>query len=310
MTRAINDGRSTIEAKPLPRVELGPVSLTVSNLERELRFYETALGLRVIFGKAEKVLLAAGGKPLVELVERPGAARVRPSAGLYHLALRYPRRGDLGRVLLRLSERGAGILGASDHGVSEAVYLSDPEGNGIELYWDRPREEWPTRGGQIRFSNGPLDIRALVALAQEESERLEPGPSESLDNVVLGHVHLQVGDLEAADRFYVDLLGFEKKAEFPGQAHFVAAGDYHHHLAYNVWAGRGVVAPPPGSRGLRFFTLLLPSEEDLQQLLGRLREARRPEEKRRVSGAEGQEGVLVHDPSGNGVLLAAQVGRL
>jgi catechol 2,3-dioxygenase len=224
----------------------------------------------------------------------PGApSRPRGTTGLFHLAILVPGRPDLARALQRVAEAGWHLSGASDHLVSEALYLSDPEGNGIELYRDRPRDQWPVRDGSVQMATLPLDLDGVLGeLRREDATAGMPTGTR------MGHVHLNVGDLGAAEAFYSGALGFEVTVRgYPG-ALFVSAGGYHHHLGLNTWAGEAAPAPPPGSLGLRQFEIILPSPESLAFEEDRLREA----------GAEpDREGdrVRVTDPSGNRVVLTA-----
>ncbi len=229
-------------ALPVP-LRLGPVHLTISDLQGSVGWYERALGLhlhRCGEGRAE---LDAGGEPVVVLHEdreaRPAGGR---HAGLYHYALLYPNREELARAVQRVASAEAPIQGASDHGTHEAVYLSDLEGNGIELAADRPREEWPAGLGYER-GPAPLDLDALLQTTAGEplARTVAPG-------LRVGHIHLHVGDIGEALAFYRDVLGFELQANL-GSAAFVSAGGYHHHLAFNVWRGEGVGPPPPPHRG-------------------------------------------------------------
>ena len=188
----------------------------------------------------------------------------------------------------RLVGTGWRLDGASDHLVSEALYLSDPEGNGIELYRDRPREEWPRAGEGIQMATIPLDLDDLLS---EDAASTPAMPS----GTTLGHVHLQVSDLDGAEPFWVDALGFELMARLPPHAAFVAAGGYHHHVGLNTWAGIGAPPPPEGARGLDRFEVILPSDGELDaaaERLARVAEVERTED-----------GVLARDPSGNAVLL-------
>ena len=253
-----------------------------------MEFYAGALGLQLIDG-GHGAALGAGGHQILSL--EPGAERRRPSrtTGLYHMAIRFPSRAALGQVLQRLLARNAAPQGGADHLVSEALYLADPEGNGIELYCDRPQSEWPRKDGMVVMENAPLDWDGLLAEAKAEEAPAAPGTR-------LGHVHLQVADLEAADAFYLDVLGFQKSAEFPGQAHFVSLHGYHHHIAYNIWAGRGAPPAPPGSAGMLYFTLPL-EQAAHEAVIERAKAAGLPVD-------HSDSGDLLTDPSGNRVLLA------
>ena len=221
---------------------MGAVRLTVADLEGMRDFYRDAIGLTELAGEGDVVRLGADSQSIVELVGDPDAPpRPRGTSGLFHLAILVPTRADLARALQRVAEAGWRLSGASDHLVSEALYLSDPEGNGIELYRDRPREEWPVRDGVLQMDTLPLDLDGVLGeLRREDAQAGMPSGTR------IGHVHLNVGDLTAAEAFYSGGLGFDVMVRgYPG-ALFVSAGGYHHHLGLNTWAGEGA---PPATRG-------------------------------------------------------------
>ena len=280
-----------------PGTSMGPVRLTVGDPEGVLDFYRDAIGLSELQPEDGIVRLGTDGdsnEAIVELAADPDAPpRPRGTSGLFHLAILVPSRADLARALQRVAEAGWRLSGASDHLVSEALYLSDPEGNGIELYRDRPREEWPIRDGVLQMDTLPLDLDGVLGeLRREEAEAGMPAGTR------IGHVHLNVGDLTAAEAFYSGALGFDVTVRgYPG-ALFVSAGGYHHHLGLNTWAGEGAPPAPEGARGLRQFEIVLPRGEALAAEVDRLREAG-------FEPAEEEGGVRVTDPSGNRVLLTA-----
>lgn len=221
---------------PTPTLALTGLSLRVQNLEHQLAFYRDLLGLEVIGQQGpERALAPAGGKFTLTLLHAPSAPlRPQPTLGLYHLALMLPSRAALAAVFRRLVEaRYPHFQGTSDHGVSEALYLADPEGNGLELYRDRPREEWPFRGDRLAMVSMPLDLQALLA----EAKRSEPLAPET----ALGHLHFHVCDLDEAQAFYQELGLKLMQGDYPG-ARFLAADGYHHHIGINLWA-RGRTAP-------------------------------------------------------------------
>ncbi|HEY7266359.1 MAG TPA: VOC family protein, partial [Solirubrobacterales bacterium] len=251
-----------------PGTSMGTVTLTVADRDRMRDFYRDAIGLSELDPGNGVVRLGAGELPIVELVADPDAApRPRGTSGLFHLAILVPSRPDLASALQRVAEAGWRLSGASDHLVSEALYLSDPEGNGIELYRDRPREEWPRRDGFVQMDTLPLDLDGVLGELRREDAGAGMAPGTRI-----GHVHLNVGDLAAAEAFYSGALGFDVTVRgYPG-ALFVSAGGYHHHLGLNTWAGEGAPAPPAGSRGLRSFEIVLPSDDALEKLERRLTE--------------------------------------
>jgi catechol 2,3-dioxygenase len=277
-----------------PSTSLGGVELTVADLDAQTAFYRDAIGLGEIRRDGDVAELGAPGgeTPLVTLVGRREALPRPPrTTGLFHVAFLVPSRADLARAVHRVTGAGHRFAGASDHRVSEALYLDDPEGNGIEIYRDRPREEWAYEGGELKLATLPLDLEGVLAgvPADDAGERVAEGTR-------IGHVHLQVADIPAAEAFYVGALGFEPTVRsYPG-ALFVSAGGYHHHVGLNTWAGHGLPSPPPGARGLRRFTIVLPDEAALGEAL----------EGAAVAGfeAEGEDGTAVlADPSGTRVVL-------
>ena len=282
-----------------PETTVGPVHLTVSDLERSLSFYREAIGLEPIERDGGRASLGAGAAELVALYEEPGARPVRGHTGLYHFALLLPDRADLARWLAHVGRAGVALTGASDHLVSEAIYLSDPDGHGIEVYTDRPRSEWPRDGDRVRLATLPLDVAALLGVldgGERDFERLPAGST-------MGHVHLHVADIEETEAFYRDVLGFEVMARYGSEATFLSAGGYHHRVGANVWAGRGATPPPPGSAALRHATIVLPDAAERDRMAARVADAGGEPEP--VAG-----GVMVRDPAGNRLVLATQGARL
>jgi catechol 2,3-dioxygenase len=284
---------SVSAAPTLPAtLRLGPVHLTVTDLDRSVDFYERSIGLRLHRREDGAAALGAGGEELLLLFEEPGARRAGRHAGLYHYALLHPSRLELARAARRLIATQTPVGGASDHGISEAIYLPDPDGNGIELAADRPRERWGDLSDPATIGPDPLDMAGLLDLVAGEEPRPEADPG-----LAVGHVHLHVGDVERALTFYRDVLGFEVMTHFPTAA-FISAGGYHHHLAFNVWRGEGVPAAPDDAVGLRRWTVVLEDGAEVAEVLERVRAA----------GAEHEEadgGFMVRDPWRNAVLFTA-----
>jgi catechol 2,3-dioxygenase len=255
-----------------PETHIAFVRLVVRDMTRALAFYRDALGLRLVSGNAEHALLSADGTApyLIELIAmRDAIAQPRHSAGLYHVAIRLPDRTSLARVVYRLVALGVRFQGAADHQVSESVYLADPDGNGLELYRDRPRAEWRMEGATVVLGSDPLDTEALLREGAHEIGAWS-GIAHDTD---IGHVHLHVSDLALAEAFYCGVLGFDvMQRNYPG-ALFVAAGGYHHHLGLNTWAGEGVLPPPENAVGLRAFGVCIPDEAGWAAALERLRTA-------------------------------------
>jgi catechol 2,3-dioxygenase len=246
-------------------LRLGAVHLTVTDLDRSVAWYQRALGLRVHRHDVAEAALGAGGEDVLVLHEDTTARPAGRHAGLYHYALLLPTREELARAAVRLAATRTPIQGASDHGTHEAIYLPDPDGNGIELAADRPREQWPTP--EQEFSAGgprPLDFDSLLATVagEEPADRVEPG-------LRVGHLHLYVGDIERGLAFYRDVLGFGVWALLPSAA-FVAAGGYHHHLGFNTWRGEGVGPAPRDAVGLRHWTIVLETSAEVDEVRARV----------------------------------------
>jgi catechol 2,3-dioxygenase len=275
-------------------LQLGQVSLQVSDMARSLEYYQRVLGLRVVRRSGAEATLAAHGDdtPLVVLRERPGVQPVprRGLLGLYHFAILLPDRAALGRFIAHLAQLGE-RAGASDHLVSEALYLRDPDGLGIEVYADRPRSGWRAVDGQIVMATEPLDLAAVVAEARGESWTGMPAGTR------MGHVHLHVGDIEEASRFYHEALGLDRMVwSYPG-ALFLAAGGYHHHLGLNTWAGPG--ARPAGEVDARLleWRISLPASHAIR--------ARASLESAGREVTPTADGFRVTDPWGTALVVAA-----
>jgi catechol 2,3-dioxygenase len=283
------NGASKVHLHPATR--LGAVHLTVSNLDRSLDFYQGVLGLQVQERAGDTAYLGAGRGAFVVLTEVAGARHVPNRSGLYHFAILTPSRLALARSLRRMIEAGISI-GGGDHLVSEAIYLSDPDGNGIEVYRDRPRSTWAYEHGQIKMDTLPLDYRGILAELDGDQSTWDGLAPET----VLGHMHLHVADLAAADKFYREVVGFDLMVNYGGSALFFSAGGYHHHLGVNTWAGVGAPPPPPNSVGLRYFEVQLANGEERANLLDRLQAGGAAHEER------GRD-LFVYDPSRNGLLF-------
>jgi catechol 2,3-dioxygenase len=274
-----------------PDTTVGTVHLTVADLERSLGWYARALGLEPTRDRngGGVAALGAGGDDLLVLHEEPGALPVAHHTGLYHYALLVPTRSDLARWLARVAQDRIPLTGLSDHIVSEAIYLRDPDGHGIEIYRDRSREQWIRDGDEVRMSTDPIDVEDLLGAA-------EGAPTGVPAGTRMGHVHLHVADIPAAAAFYGDVLGFDETAHLGDQASFFSAGGYHHHIGVNTWAGAGATPPPPGSAALRHATIVLPDAAERERVAARAADA----------GAEPVEvadGILVRDPSQNALVL-------
>jgi catechol 2,3-dioxygenase len=276
-----------------PNTTLGYAHLTVSDLQRSVSYYQNSFGFKLHRRENGTAYLGAGRDDLLVLTEQPGAVKLPRRTGLYHFAILTPSRLALARSLINFGRTQTRISGVADHLVSEAIYLDDPDGNGIEIYRDRPRAEWPHEpDGSLRMAADPLDLDGIMAeLDEDETEW------QGLDsNTVLGHMHLHVADLKQSLDFYDRVIGFETQLIWHQTAGFLSAGGYHHHLGINIWNGIGAPPPPPDSVGLRYFTVHLTGAGERQALLDRLDAAGHPFE-------DNPEGILVRDPSNNALLF-------
>ncbi len=281
-----------------PATEVGLLALTVADLARSLAYYTEAIGLAILAQDATSATLGIAGQPLLLLTAQADAAEWprggRSYTGLYHFAILVPTREDLGRWLQHWLALGLPLPGQGDHVVSEALYLEDPDGHGIEVYRDRPRDTWQWSAGQVRMGTGPVDIRGLLTEAANSDAPWTGMPAGTR----LGHIHLQVGDIAQARSFYHEILGFDIVAEMP-TALFISAGGYHHHIGMNTWHSQGASQAPDDSVRLRFFTVDLPTDEARRAVLGRLDAAG-------IAHTATANAVIVQDPWRNTILL--QVG--
>jgi len=270
---------------------MGPVHVTVADLARSLDYYRRVVGLDVLERAAGRASLGANSTELLVLVEEAGARPDDGHTGLYHFALLVPTRADLGRWLAHAARDRVQVTGLSDHYVSEAIYLRDPDRHGIEIYADRPRELWEGQVGS-RMTTEPLDVKSLLDEAGASGfDRLPAG-------TVMGHVHLKVAGIPETIQFYRVVLGFDLVVERVPQAAFLSAGGYHHHVGANTWESAGAGPPPEGTAALRHATVVLPSVEARDEVARRVAESGQEPE-------EAPEGLTVRDPSGNRLVLAA-----
>lgn len=252
--RSIAGGDTLPEATSV----MGPVTLVVHDLQRVVAFYRDGLGLRVQRSAASIVGLGAGGEELIILKERPDSPLPPPDAtGLFHLAILLPSRAALAAQIEHLYRDEVPVGGMADHRVSEAIYLADPEGNGIEIYSDRPRKTWVGADGTIQMPTEPLNVTSIM------SERPPGAAWEGMPaGTVIGHVHLRVSDLPAAETFYRQTVGLEVTARYGKSATFMSFGGYHHHIGLNTWQSQGGPVPPEGALGLEHFEIRLPRGRD------------------------------------------------
>jgi catechol 2,3-dioxygenase len=277
-----------------PATHMGPVALTVSDLERSLDYWQNAVGLRVLARENGSASLGVEGRELVGLVAEPGARSARGHTGLYHVALLLPSRADLARWLAHAARDRVGLEGLSDHAVSEAIYLRDPDEHGIEIYADRPRAQWDGRVREL-MTTIPLDVDSLFGELDDPATAAFDGLP---GGTVVGHTHLCVADVASTVEFYGEVLGFEVMAQLGPMAAFLAAGGYHHHVGANTWESRGASPAPSGTARLLHAAIVLPDADEVSRLAARVAdEGQDPEE------LEG--GVAVRDPSGNVLLLVS-----
>lgn len=276
-----------------PNTKMGAAALVVPDLARSLDYYQYNIGLRLHAQEGGIARLGVGADDLLVLYEQPGAKPVqRHHTGLYHFAILVPSRVELGRILRHLIESRTPIGGASDHAVSEALYLNDPDGHGIEIYRDRQRAEWEYPNGTLRMGTDPLDVEGVLAAGMESNEPWTGMPA----GTVIGHMHLHVSDLAAAEQFYRDVIGFDLIIRYGRQASFLSAGGYHHHLGINTWAGIGVPPPPADAARLAWYEITVPDEAALEEVVTRARNAG-------AALTEEENGWQLLDPAQNAIRL-------
>jgi len=285
-----------------PDTKIGHVALTVADLDKQIAFYQQALGFQLHWREGDQAGLGTGGRELLRLVEQPEYKRYQGVTGLYHFAVLFPDRRELARVLARLFAMKYRNY-PTDHIMTKTTYLDDPEGNGIELYCESPEDGtwtlangvYETRRADGTLSDGrePLDVEALFSHLKEDDKLDAPIPAETR----VGHVHLHVRNIDEAVDFYHGIIGFDLMGvarQF--RMAFVSAGGYHHHVGLNTWQGEGATPPPADALGLRYFTVELPDQAALDEVIARV-------EKASVPANQTEDGLLLYDPSQNGVML-------
>lgn len=278
---------------PMSPPRIGRVSLSVADLDRSIRFYEDAIGLPLLRREGEIAHLGVGDETLLTLVSQSGAQPFPRATGLYHFAILLPSREELGRTLRHLVKVEAPISGFADHLVSEAIYLTDPDGHGIEIYRDRPREEWRYANGQLRMTTDPIDFHGLQAAAAERPGQVMP------EGTFVGHIHLQVANIAATEQFYNQVIGFDVVTRYGPRATFMSANGYHHHLGGNTWAGENLQPAPEDAARLLWYEIIFPDEAALQDVLSRLSAAEYPFDR-------GSDGIWVKDPSSIRILASIE----
>jgi catechol 2,3-dioxygenase len=272
---------------------MGPVELSVADLDRTLEYWQRVVGLRVLEREDGTAALGADTE-LVRFVEEPGARPVEGHTGLYHVALLLPDRPSLARWLAHAARDAVRLEGLSDHYVSEALYLRDPDRHGIELYADRPREVWEGKVSQV-MTTVPVDVENLLGELDDPATE----PFDGLpDGTIVGHTHLRVADIPATVDFYRDILGMDVMAELRPTAAFLSAGGYHHHVGANTWESRGAGPAGEGYATLRHAAIVLPDADERDRVAARVADAGQEPEER-------ADGILVRDPSQNPLLLTA-----
>ncbi|MED4531569.1 VOC family protein [Metabacillus fastidiosus] len=274
-----------------PVTFVGRVNLKVQNLERSLAFYQEVIGFKILEQTETSASLTADGKTVLLSIQQPNniVPKQERTTGLYHFALLLPRRSDLAKLVQHFI--GIGLrFGSSDHLVSEALYLSDPDGNGIEIYTDRDPSEWKWGNEEVEMAVDPLNFVNLLAEGKQQSWKGLPAAT------VMGHIHLHVSELKKTEEFYIKGLGFEVVNRYGAQALFISDSKYHHHIGLNTWNGVGAPAPSPNSVGLESFTLMFPNEEKRNKIITQLNSIG-------VSVTEENNSFITSDPSGNRIYL-------
>jgi catechol 2,3-dioxygenase len=275
-----------------PTTFVGHVKIKVENLNTSLKYYQEVIGFDVLEQTDTTAKLTSDGKTSILSLEQPENVTQKHgrTTGLYHFAILLPERSDLANIVIHLVNKGI-KFGSSDHLVSEALYLNDPDGNGIEIYIDRDPYEWSWRGQEVAMTVDPLDFENLLTTVKP-GKTWQGMPEET----VMGHIHLHVSELKRTEEFYVKGLGFDVVNRYGGQALFLSSGKYHHHIGVNTWNGIGAPTPPENSVGLQSFTLILPNEETRRQIVSNLK---------KVGANVRQEDnkFITQDPSGNQVEL-------
>ncbi|MCA1027989.1 VOC family protein [Cytobacillus kochii] len=277
-----------------PNIYAQKIDLKVTNLQTSLRFYQDILGFQVLHQSKHEVSLSADGNQTSVQLHAPEGLQKKElrRTGLYHFAILLPTRNDLAKIIRHFIKVNYPLQGASDHDVSEALYLADPDGNGIEIYADRPKTSWDWRGEEVVMGTNALDVQSIMS--EWDGNEWNGMPNET----IMGHIHLHVNNIEEAKTFYCEGLGFEVVTHYGNQALFISTGKYHHHIGLNIWNGTMAVAPSANSVGMAFYTLVFPKNK-LEQAVERL-QAMNIEVERQADS------YMVSDPAGNNIKLVVE----
>ncbi|SEN39630.1 catechol 2,3-dioxygenase [Mesobacillus persicus] len=275
-----------------PNTFVSEVNLNVADLQRSLEFYQSIIGLKVLEKTEEKAVLTADGKTPLVTIEQPSVVRPKQPrrTGLYHYALLLPSRADLAKVILYMINMKYPLQGGSDHLVSEALYLADPDGNGIEIYTDRPASTWKWEGKEVVMATEPMNVEDI--LKEDDGKPWSGLPA----GTIMGHIHLHVAEFKKTEEFYCQGLGFEIVCRYGGQALFLSTGGYHHHIGLNTWNGVGAPAPEENSVGMSSYQVVFPNEGARQEAISRLTGIG-------AAISEVQGSLFTKDPSGNRIEL-------
>ncbi|ASV67309.1 VOC family protein [Cytobacillus sp. FSL W7-1323] len=277
-----------------PNIYAQKIDLKVTNLQTSLRFYQDILGFQVLHQSKHEVSLSADGNQTLVQLHAPEGLQKKElrRTGLYHFAILLPTRNDLAKIIRHFIKVNYPLQGASDHDVSEALYLADPDGNGIEIYADRPKTSWDWKGEEVVMGTNALDVQSIMS--EWDGNEWNGMPNET----IMGHIHLHVNNIEEAKTFYCEGLGFEVVTHYGNQALFISTGKYHHHIGLNIWNGTMAVAPSANSVGMAFYTLVFPKNK-LEQAVERL-QAMNIEVERQADS------YMVSDPAGNNIKLVVE----
>ncbi|MEK5100838.1 VOC family protein [Cytobacillus sp. FSL M8-0252] len=277
-----------------PNIYAQKIDLKVTNLQTSLRFYQDILGFQVLHQSKHEVSLSADGNQTLVQLHAPEGLQKKElrRTGLYHFAILLPTRNDLAKIIRHFIKVNYPLQGASDHDVSEALYLADPDGNGIEIYADRPKTSWDWKGEEVVMGTNALDVQSIMS--EWDGNEWNGMPNET----IMGHIHLHVNNIEEAKTFYCEGLGFEVVTHYGNQALFISTGKYHHHIGLNIWNGTMAVAPSANSVGMAFYTLVFPKNK-LEQAVERLQTMNIEVERQADS-------YMVSDPAGNNIKLVVE----